>query len=213
MKHITFHLDFISPYAYLAFEQLPEALKGISHTVDYRPVLFAAMLKRYGQLGPAEIAPKRDWTYRQVMWLADKLGVPMRMPASHPFNPLPLLRLALACGQRAGDTNRYVCEQIFKHVWTSGADMNDAAQFDRLLAQFKPYHDLQGNDVKNCLKTNTDAAISKGVFGVPAFEVDDKVFWGLDALPMLRDYLLDAPWFASGGWDRSRQVAAGVVRH
>jgi 2-hydroxychromene-2-carboxylate isomerase len=134
------------------------------------------------------------------------------MPASHPFNPLPLLRLALACGQRAGDSNRYVCEQIFKHVWTSGADMNDAAYFETLLAQLKPCHDLQGSDVKNGLKANTDAAISKGVFGVPAFEVDGQVFWGLDSLPMLRDYLLDAPWFEAGGWERSLQVAAGVVR-
>ena len=212
MKHITFHLDFISPYAYLAFEQLPEALKGISYSIDYRPVLFAGMLKHHGQLGPAEIAPKRDWTYRQVMWLADKLGIPLRMPASHPFNPLPLLRLALACGTNPGDTNRYICEQIFKHVWTSGADMNDAAHFDALLAQLKPKHDLKSDDIKASLKTNTEAAISQGVFGVPAFVVDDKIFWGLDALPILRDYLMAAPWFEAGGWERSCQVAAGVVR-
>lgn len=213
MKHITFHLDLISPYAYLAFEQLPEALKGISYGVDYRPVLFAGMLKHHGQLGPAEIAPKRDWTYRQVMWLADKLGVPMRMPISHPFNPLQLLRLSLACGAQAGDTNRYVCEQIFKHVWTSGADMNDSAHFETLLAQLKPRHDLQSTEVKNCLKANTETAISKGVFGVPAFEVDDKIFWGLDALPMLRDYLLGESWFEAGNWERSCQVAAGVARN
>ena len=213
MKHITFHLDFISPYAYLAFEQLPEALMGISYSVDYRPVLFAGMLKHHGQLGPAEIAPKRDWTYRQVMWLANRLQVPMRMPASHPFNPLPFLRLALACGARAGDTNRYVCESIFKHVWTTGADMNDSAHFEELLAQLKPGHDLQSIDVKNSLKANTEAAIGKGVFGVPAFEVDDKIFWGLDALPMLRDYLLGAPWFDAGGWGSSCQVAVGVVRN
>lgn len=212
MKHITFYLDFISPYAYLAFEQLPEALKCISYSVDYRPVLFAGMLKHHGQLGPAEIAPKRDWTYRQVMWLADKLGVPMRMPASHPFNPLQLLRLALACGEHAGDTNRYVCDLIFKHVWSSGADINDSAYLETLLAQLKPRHDTQNDDVKNSLKTNTEAAISKGVFGVPAFEVDDKIFWGLDALPMLRDYVLGSPWFESGEWERSGQVAAGVVR-
>lgn len=213
MKHITFHLDFISPYAYLAFEQMPEALKGISYSVDYKPVLFAAMLKHHGQLGPAEIAPKRDWTYRQVMWLADKLGVPMRMPASHPFNPLPLLRLALAVGERAGTTNRYVCEQIFKHVWTSGADMSDAAHCEALVAQLKPRHDLQSADVKNSLKANTETAISANVFGVPAFEVDGNIFWGLDALPMLRDYLLGSLWFEGGGWDSSREVAVGVARN
>ncbi len=94
MKHITFYLDFISPYAYLAFEQLPQALEGVSYSVDYQPVLFAGMLKHYGQLGPAEIGPKRDWTYRQVLWLAHRAGIPMQMPASHPFNPLHLPNLA-----------------------------------------------------------------------------------------------------------------------
>lgn len=88
MKHITFYLDFISPYAYLAFEQLPKALEGVSYSVRYRPVLFAGMLKHHGQLGPAEIAPKRDWTYRQVLWLAHNQGLELQMPASHPFNPL-----------------------------------------------------------------------------------------------------------------------------
>ena len=57
MKQITFYLDFISPYAYLAFEHLPRALEGLSYSVEYRPVLFAGMLKEHGQLGPAEIAP------------------------------------------------------------------------------------------------------------------------------------------------------------
>ena len=62
MKHIEFYLDFISPFAYLAFEKLPEALAGVSHCIIYKPVLFAGLLKHHGQLGPAEIAPKRDWT-------------------------------------------------------------------------------------------------------------------------------------------------------
>ena len=66
MKHITFYFDFISPYAYLAFEKLPEALMGHSYSLSYAPVLFAALLKRHGQLGPVEIAGKREWTYRQV---------------------------------------------------------------------------------------------------------------------------------------------------
>ena len=212
MKHITFHLDFISPYACLAFGQLPQALEGISYSIDYKPLLFAALLKHQGQLGPAEIAPKREWTYRHVMWLADKLGVKMRMPATHPFNPLPLLRLAMACGSNAGDTNRSVCEQIFRYVWTSGADMADAAHFEKLAAHLKPRHDLQSDVIKNCLRANTQAAIQKGIFGVPTFEVDDKIFWGLDALPMLRDYLLGEPWFAGDAWHDASRVAVGATR-
>lgn len=213
MKHITFHLDFISPYAYLAFEQLPEALKGISYSIDYRPVLFAGMLKHHGQLGPAEIPSKRDWTYRQVMWLANSLGIPLQMPASHPFNPLPLLRLAIACNSSAtGEANRYVCETIFRHVWCSGLDAGSMERIEMLAAQLSPAHGVQSDDVKNCLKKNTDEAIAKGVFGVPSFAVDGKAFWGLDALPMLRDYLLGASWFQGGDWDGVHQVGSGISR-
>ena len=214
MKHITFHLDFISPYAYLAFEQLPETLKGISYSVDYRPVLFAGMLKHHGQLGPAEIAPKRDWTYRQVMCLAHSLNIPMQMPASHPFNPLPLLRLAIACNASAtGEVNRYVCETIFRHVWQGGQDAGHLERIKALAAQLSPAHDLQSEGVKNSLKNNTDDAIAQGVFGVPTFVVDDKVFWGLDALPMLRDYLLGDSWFQCGDWEGVLQVGSGIKRN
>ncbi len=213
MKHITVHLDFISPYAYLAFEQFPEALKGISYSATYRPVLFAGMLKHHGQLGPAEIAPKRDWTYRQVLWLAHTLNIPMQMPTSHPFNPLRLLRLAIACHVSAnGEANRYVCETIFWHVWRGGQDAGSIERIEALTEQLSPAHDVQSDTVKTSLKTNTDEAIARGVFGVPSFTVDDKVFWGLDALPMLRDYLLGAPWFQSGDWDRVSEMGSGVSR-
>ena len=200
MKQITFYLDFISPYAYLAFEKLPETLQGLSYAVDYKPVLFAGLLKHHGQLGPAEIAGKRDWTYRQVLWLAHSQGVPMRMPAAHPFNPLSLLRLALACGAN-GMANRYVCEKIFRHVWRGGEDATDASRLSALAKDLGPRRDTASDAVKAELKANTEQAISRGVFGVPTCEVDDKLFWGADALPMLRAYLGGDPWFAQGDWD------------
>ena len=96
MKQITFYLDFISPFAYLAFEKLPETLAGLSYHVRYKPVLLGPLLRHHGLLGPAEVTPKRLWTYRHVLWLGHVHGIPIRMPATHPYNPLPHLRLALA---------------------------------------------------------------------------------------------------------------------
>ena len=214
MKHIRFYLDFISPFAYLAFEQLPELLGGISYSVSYRPVLFGAMLQHHGQLGPAEIAPKRDWTYRHVLWLAHSKGIALKMPLSHPFNPLPLLRLAAACGTEAepGSPSRYVCETIFRHVWQGGADAADAQRVAALSALLAPQQHLQAEEAKTQLKHNTDDAIARGVFGVPALEVDGRIFWGLDALPMLRDYLQGGAWFEGEGWESVRQVAVGITR-
>jgi 2-hydroxychromene-2-carboxylate isomerase len=211
MKHITFTFDFISPYAYLAFEKLPEALKGLSYRVDYRPVLFAAFLGHHGQLGPAEIAPKRDWTYRQVLWLAHAHGIPLQMPAAHPFNPLGALRLALACGAD-GLVNRHVAETVFRHVWRGGADAADAQRLETLRAQLSPPRAPDAPQVKAELKASTDAALSRGLFGVPTLEVDGRAFWGFDGLAMLRAYLEGDEWFDSGAWEQAAGMPSGQTR-
>lgn len=208
MKNITFYLDFVSPYAWLAFERLPEELEGLSYSVEYRPVLLGALLQQHSNPGPAGIAPKRDWTYRHVLWLGHQLGVPLQMPTQHPFNPLVLLRQALACSSD-GSINRFVAEALLRHVWVGGHDALDAARLQQLAQelalQVKPETD--SDRVKALLRANTDTAAARGVFGVPAFGVDDQLFWGLDSLPMLRAYLQGDPWFAT-----EAAAAASVVQ-
>jgi 2-hydroxychromene-2-carboxylate isomerase len=194
MKQITFYLDFISPYAYLAFEQLPEALMGLSYSVRYRPVLLGAMLRHHQILGPAEVPAKRAWTYRQVNWLAHSAGLPLQVPTPHPFNPLPLLRLAIACAD-GGDPNRYVCETLLHHVWHGGGDAVDAQRLQALQAQLNPPRAVDDERVKARLRANTDEAIAAGAFGVPTLLVDDQLFWGRESLPMLRRYLEGDAWF------------------
>ena len=219
MKTITFYLDFISPYAHLAFEQMPKALQGCSYEVRYQPILFGALLQHHGQLGPAEFAPKRDWTYRQVLWLAKQLNVRLEMPRSHPFNPMTLLRLSLAAATLDGLPNRRVCELIFHHVWHGAQEANDPERLSGLMQQLA----AQGTDVgadlqpeaasiKQRLRQDTEQAIAQGVFGVPTFAVDDKLFWGLDALPMLRDYLLGDAWFEGSDWASVRNISVGIER-
>ena len=207
MKRITFWFDPVSPFAYLAFEHLPQALEGCNYAVDYRPVLFAGLLAHWGQLGPAEIEPKRAWTYRHVAWQAHQLGATLDMPASHPFNPLPLLRLALACGP-----NRRVVEAVMRHVWVGGAEATDAARLAALTARLAPARDPASAEVKAELRAATDDAITRGVFGVPTFELDGRLFWGLDAVPMLRAALLGQAWFDSPAWDEAARPRPGVVR-
>lgn len=211
MKTIVFYLDFISPYAWLGFDALPRALQGISHRVVHRPILFAALLKHHGQLGPAEIPAKRDWTYRQVLWQARQQDTPLQLPALHPFNPLGLLRLAVATDS-AGAPNRFVCEKIFRHVWCSGQDAADPQRLAALTAELNPARDPFGAQVKQDLQAHTEQAIAQGVFGVPSFAVDDKVFWGQDALPMLRAYLLGDTWFDGPDWQAPQSCGVGIRR-
>ena len=210
MKQITFYLDFISPYAYLAFEKLPEALAGCSYAVVHKPVLFAGMLQHNGQRGPAELPGKREWTYRQIAWLAHTHGVALQMPQNHPFNPLPVLRLALACSED-GLPNRHVCETVFRHVWHGGADAADPIRLAALAQQLAPRRDPAHATVKQQLRQHTEEAIASNVFGVPTFAVDGKLFWGFDALPMLRAYLTDDDWFSSGAWELASTTPSGVA--
>ena len=211
MKTIHFYVDFISPYAWLGFDALPRALEGISHRVVNKPVLFAGLLKHHGQLGPAEIPTKRDWTYRQVLWLARQQGTPLQLPALHPFNPLGLLRLATAC-DADGEPSRYVCEKIFRHVWCTGQDAADAERLAALTAELAPALDPGSAQVKLALQKHSQEAMDLGVFGVPSWVVDGRVFWGQDALPMLRAYLLGDAWFDGPDWQAPAQCGVGVRR-
>jgi 2-hydroxychromene-2-carboxylate isomerase len=213
MKQITFYLDFISPYAYLAFEELPRALQGLSYSVRYKPVFLGGLLKHNAVLGPAEVPPKRAWIYRHVQWLAQRQGAELAFPAVHPFNPLGLLRLAVAT-QAQGLPNRYVCETVFKHVWTGGADAADAARLQALTSALAPAREPGDDSVKAQLKAHSDEAIAQGVFGVPSFVVDGRVFWGLDALPMLRACLEEDAFFtdteADTRWNTADATPSGI---
>lgn len=196
MKQLGFYFDPVSPYAYLAFEALPQALEGCSYVVDYKPVLFAGLLKHWGQKGPAEIEPKRVWTFRHVAWCAREWDLPLAVPHPHPFNPLALLRLALACAPAGVWPNRLVVETLLRHVWRGdGADPNAPARLQALTAALAPQRDPTDPALKDELRASTAAAIAARVFGVPTIEVDGELFWGLESLPILKAHL-------RGGVDR-----------
>lgn len=190
MTEIDFWYDPISPYAWLAFDALPQALAGCHYAVRHQPVLFAGLLKAHGHKGPAEIAPKQVWTYKQVQWLAARQGTPLARPTPHPFNPLALLRLALACAPAGGHPNRRVVEATFRHAWCAeGADPNEPTRLAALREQLQPQRNPDSAEVKDELRARTEAAIALGLFGVPTYMVAGELFWGLDALPMLRERL------------------------
>jgi 2-hydroxychromene-2-carboxylate isomerase len=212
MKHLVFWFDPISPFAYLAFERLPQVLEGLTVEVTYRPLLFAGLLKHWGQKGPAEIEPKRAWTFRHVHWLAHRHGIEMQTPAQHPFNPLALLRLLLACAPAGGTPSRFVCETVLRHVWCGGLDASDPARLTALTAALAPAREAGADEVKRELINNTEAAVSRGLFGVPTIEVDGRVFWGLDSLDMLAASLRDEPWFSGPAWDAAGTPRPGVHR-
>ena len=212
MTPIDFWFDPISPFAHLAFERLPQALEGVSCEVRYRPVLFASLLGHWGQKGPAEIEPKRAWTFRHVHWLAHQHGLVLDTPAQHPFNPLAHLRLLHACAPAGGTPNRLACETVLRHIWQGGHDANDAQRLADLTERLAPRRRADDPDVKQALKDATGAAVARGVFGVPTVECEGRLFWGLDALPMLGAWLRGETWFDTPAWYREGAIRPGIQR-
>src|ERR1700761_5457375 len=114
---VSWVFDVISPFAYLSLHQLADLPAGVQ--LELLPVLFAGLLNHHGQLGPAEIAPKRRFTYRFVLWRARAMGIPLKMPPAHPFNPLQALRLVIGAG---GDLR--AVRIAFDYVWGRGLDVS-----------------------------------------------------------------------------------------
>ncbi len=213
MKQLDFWFDALSPYAWLAFDRLPQALEGLNVQVNYQPLLLAGLLAHWGQKGPAEIEPKRAWTYRQVAWLAHQQGTPLQLPRPHPFNPLALQRLAVAAAPAGGTPSRYTVELLFRHVWCrEGADPNEPDALAALQAAVAPQRDPASDLVKAELRQRTEHALAAGMFGVPTIVCDGRAFFGLDALPMLRAALLGEPWFDGPAWDEAGQQPPGLRR-
>ena len=208
MVAADWYFDFISPFAYLQSERLASLSPAIR--VRYRPVLFAGLLEAHGQKGPAEIAAKRVFTYRFVVWQAGKLGIPIKFPHEHPFNPLPLLRLAIAC-----DCAPEAIHRIFRFVWRDGRlpDLPiEWAERAHELGEPDAQSRIADPAVKDALRRNTDEAIARGVFGVPTLAIGDALFWGLDATEMARDYAAAGARFTDPEYARVAALPEGVQR-
>ena len=171
------YFDFISPFAWLQWPKI--AALAEHRTVELRPLLFAAVLNHVGQKGPAEIAGKREFTYRHVLWQARQVGQPLHFPPTHPFNPLAALRLCLAAPDRIKAT-----AAIFDWIWAQGHAGDSIEALAPVAAQLgiaDPAAAIVATKVKAALRANFDAALADQVFGVPTLVVRGQPFWGNDA--------------------------------
>ncbi len=208
MKKADWYFDFISPFAYLQFARFGEFAGKLD--IAIKPVVFGVLLKHWGQLGPAEIPGKRRFVYRFFKWQADKIGAPFVMPPSHPFNPLPALRLCMTQGATPEVTGK-----IWNMIFGEGAQPDTPEGITAIaeaLGLDEPDAAITNEAAKAALRQNTDEAIAADVFGVPTFVIDGQLFWGEDATEMILDYVENPELFESSEMKQISEMPMGVVR-
>ena len=202
------YFDFISPFAYLQLAKILVLNERLP--VEPVPILFAGVLDALGQRGPAEIPAKRLFTYRHVQWQAADAGITLRFPPTHPFNPLPALRLCIAAGS---DWN--AVQVIFEHLWQYGRAGDTPEALAEVATELISWDAAAATSqhVKDNLRRNTQRALDAQVFGVPTLQIDGQLFWGNDASAMALAYVEDPGLFEAGDYAHLGQIPVGIARN
>jgi 2-hydroxychromene-2-carboxylate isomerase len=196
---IDFYFDFSSPYGYLAAEQI-EAL-GAKHErgVTWRPILLGVVFQQTGGQPLLNIPLKGGYARHDLARSARLVGLPFQLPPEFPFlsvaacrgfywlhdqDPEKAVALAKSLYREAFGAGRRIDsgEAVVKAAESLGLDGGAMAEA------------LNDAAVKQRLRDEVSAAISKGVFGSPLFVVDGEPFWGHDRLDQVD------LWLQRGGW-------------
>jgi 2-hydroxychromene-2-carboxylate isomerase len=190
-----FYFDFGSPNAYLAYRVLPLLEQRTGVCFAHVPVLLGGIFKATNNQSPvqafAHIRSKLAYEQREMERFIERHGLhEFRMNPHFPVNTLLIMRGAVAA-ELDGRLPAYE-EAVMRAMWAEPRKMDDpavvaavldAAGLDArwLLAR------TQEADVKARLLANTERAVARGVFGLPAFFVGDEMYFGKDRLREVED--------------------------
>jgi 2-hydroxychromene-2-carboxylate isomerase len=191
-RRVDFYFDYLSGYAYFGWLRIQEICDARGVELVIRPVLFAGLLNHWGTVGPAEVEPRRAWVYRDGFRYAALRGIELDSPKYHPFNPLPALRTSLAVVSAA--EQRTVVQALFLGGWAKGIDMGSPEELAATLNAAGVdgqalLERARSPEAKQALVDETNAAVARGVFGIPTVIVDDELFFGNDRMDYVEMYL------------------------
>ena len=191
-KSVEFFFDYGSPASHLAFFELRKIAREAGAEILWRPILLGGVFKAINSHSPVDIVPKGKWMMWDLANYAERYGVPFVHNPHFVINTLPIMRGAIVA-ERRGELERY-SEAMFLAIWRDALDMDDPAVIGQALVKYgfdaKAYFaGTQEQAVKDDLKTRTDAAIARGVFGLPTFFVGEKMWWGQDRLEWVKEAL------------------------
>jgi 2-hydroxychromene-2-carboxylate isomerase len=185
---IAFYFDFLSPYSYVAWTWVREQ----KYDFEFIPVSIPSIVAHYETKGPAQIKPKRNYLFKDLLRFTEIHNIPFTTPKNLPFNALYALRLALPSVSL--HEQKKLIDTIFRAGWERGLDIGDDTVLKEILAANKfAVEDLiarmEAKEARVELKKNIERAISNDVFGVPTFIADGELFWGNDSIAYLKMFL------------------------
>lgn len=194
MASVEFFYDYGSPYSYLADSRLSGLKVRTGAEVIYRPMLLGGVFKATGNQSPfaERVEAKRRYFSVELRRCVRQLDVAFVQNPHFPINTLGLMRTAYAA--RAHEVFEPFHSAIFRAFWTAGAELGNpeviAAVLDAEGLNGSEILDTaQGDDIKAALRTTTDEAVERGVFGAPTFFVGDEMFFGNDRMELVEDAL------------------------
>lgn len=189
-KKIEFYFDFLSPYSYVAWTWVRE--HNANYDFDYIPVSIPSIVAHFDTKGPAQIKPKRNYLFKDLLRFTSLNKIPFTTPESLPFNSLYALRLALK--SVAGESQWDVIDAIYRAGWEHGLNIGNDEVLKSVLNEKNLdvaglFARMEDKSSRVELKKNIEQALSKELFGVPSFLVDEELFWGNDSIKYLQMYL------------------------
>ena len=186
-KEVEFYFDFISPYAYLAYKKIQSLPKDIK--INYKPILLGGLHNLQGITAPAFIKPKLKHMISDCNLIAKKDKSNFIWNSTFPINSLNIMRGYLYINVEKKDLYLNI---MFDAYWKDNLDISNEGILKTLLEKCKIevisfFNGIKDTKIKDELKSVTQKAHDKGVFGAPTFIVNDKIFWGQDRLEFVLD--------------------------
>lgn len=193
---IEFLFDFGSPYSFLAYHGVRRIASRHGAPLIWSPVLLGGVFQATGNHSPMEVPAKGRWSQVDLARWARHWGVPFTQNPYFPINTLTLMRGAIGYQMNGERFPDYV-ETIFSAMWQHGVNLGDPGELGRVLSSAgfdsSAFVAMVADPgVKERLKSVTQHAVERGVFGAPTFFVGKEMYWGQDRLPLIEDALLAA---------------------